>query len=45
MPKGLTVTVAWIIKPEVANEFVETLLSMTMCKSAPIEAKCPDWRR
>ena len=28
MPKGITVTVAWIIKPELANEFVETLRGM-----------------
>ena len=28
MPNGITVTVAWIIKPELANEFVETLRGM-----------------
>jgi quinol monooxygenase YgiN len=28
MPKGITVTVAWNVKPERANEFVETLRGM-----------------
>jgi quinol monooxygenase YgiN len=28
MPKGITVTVAWIIQREFANEFVETLRGM-----------------
>jgi quinol monooxygenase YgiN len=28
MSNGITVTVAWIIKPELANEFAETLRGM-----------------
>ena len=28
MPQAITVTVAWIIKPELANQFVETLRGM-----------------
>src|ERR1700683_3665519 len=28
MPRAITVTVAWIVKPELANAFVETLRGM-----------------